>query len=97
MHVVAVKALREFWEHHADAQPALRAWYREAKGASWKSFQDIKQSHRSADCLPGHRVVFDIKGNSYRLVVRIHYNTGRVYIRFIGTHAAYDKINAATI
>ena len=97
MHVVAIKTLREFWVRHADAQPALRAWYREAKAASWKSFQDIKQRHRSADCLPGNRVVFDIKGDHYRLVARIHYNSGRVYIRFIGIHAEYDKINAETI
>lgn len=96
MHVVSVKRLREFWEKHADSQPALRAWYREAKAASWKSFADIKKCHRSADCLPGNRVVFDIKGNRYRMVVRIHYNSGRVYIRFIGTHPEYDKINAET-
>ncbi len=97
MHVVALKSLREFWEQHADSQAALRAWHREAKAACWKSFDDIKRRHRSADCLPGNRVVFDIKGNSYRLVVRVHYNTGRVYIRFVGTHSDYDKINAETI
>ena len=97
MHVVAVKTLRQFWECHADAQPALRAWYQEARAATWKSFQDIKQCHRSADCLPGNRVVFDLNGNRYRMVVRIHYNAGRIYIRFIGTHAEYDKINAEII
>ena len=97
MHVVAVKTLREFWEAHADSQAPLRAWYREAKAASWKSFEDIRRRYRSADCLPGNRVVFNIKGNSYRLVVRIHYNTGRVYIRFIGAHGDYDRINAETI
>ena len=97
MHVVSIKKLRQFWDEHADAQAALRAWYREAKGAAWKSFNDIKKHHRSADCLPGNRVVFDINGNRYRMVVRIHYNAGRIYIRFIGTHAEYDKINAETI
>ena len=97
MRVVSIKKLRQFWEVHADAQAALRAWHREAKGADWKSFSDIKKRHRSADCLPGNRVVFDIKGNRYRMVVRVHYNAGRIYIRFIGTHAEYDKINAETI
>ncbi len=97
MHAVSVKRLRHFWEGHADAQAALRAWYQEAKRASWKSFADIKQRHRSADCLPGNRVVFDIKGNTYRLVVRVHYNAGRIFVRFIGTHAEYDGINAETI
>lgn len=97
MHVVSVKTLREFWERHADSKAALRAWYREAKGANWSSFADIKARYRSADQLPGDRVVFDIKGNKYRLVARIHYNASRVYIRFIGAHAEYDKINAEMI
>lgn len=97
MHVVSVEALRAFWERHTDAESALRAWYHEAKAAAWTSYADIKKCHRSADCLPGNRVVFDIKGNHYRLVVRIHYNSGRVFIRFIGTHAEYDKINAEII
>lgn len=97
MHVVSVKRLRQFWEEHADSQPALRAWYREARTAAWKSFAEIKECHRSADCLPGNRVVFDIKGNRYRMVVRIHYNAGRIFVRFIGTHAEYDKINAETV
>ncbi len=97
MHVVSVKTLREFWERHADSEAALRTWFREAKAATWKSFADIKACHRSADHLPGNRVVFDIKGDHYRLVARIHYNAGRIYIRFIGTHAEYDKINAETI
>lgn len=97
MHVVSLKRLREFWETHASAERALRAWHREAKAASWHSFAEIKRCHRSADCLPGNRVVFDLKGDHYRLVVRIHYNAGRIFIRFVGTHAEYDKINAETI
>ena len=97
MHVVSLKKLREFWQRHAASEQALRAWYREACKASWKSFSDIKASHRSADCLPGNRVVFDIKGNHYRLIVKIHYNSGRVFVRFVGTHAEYSKINAEEI
>jgi len=105
MHVVSVKALREFWERHADSESALRAWFHEAKVASWKSFGDIKTQYNSADCLPGNRVVFDIKGNHYRLVVLVSYvrviggvpQGGRVFVRFVGTHAEYDKIDAETI
>jgi len=97
MHVVSLKKLREFWQQHAAAEQALRAWYREACKASWKSFSEIKTRYRSADCLPGNRVVFDIKGNHYRLIVKIHYNSGRMFIRFVGTHAEYSKINAEEI
>jgi mRNA interferase HigB len=97
MHVLSLKKLREFWQRHAASEPALRAWYHETGNASWKSFAEIKEQHRSADCLPGNRVVFDIKGNHYRLIAKIHYNTGRLFIRFVGTHAEYDKINAETI
>ena len=97
MRIVSIKALREFWEQHADSEFALRAWYHDAKRSSWRSFEHIKKCHRNADCLAGNRVIFNIKGNHYRLVVQIHYNSGRVFIRFIGTHAEYDKINAETI
>lgn len=97
MRIIARKTLKDFWEQHADSEQPLRAWFHEATFAEWKSFADIKARHRSADLLPGSRVVFNIKGNTYRLVVRIHFNTGIVFIRFIGTHAAYDKIDATTI
>lgn len=96
MCVISRKTLKEFWEKHADSEQPLRAWFHETKHANWKSFSDIKARHRSADLLPGNRVVFNIKGNTYRLIVRIHFNTGIAFIRFIGTHAAYDKIDATT-
>jgi mRNA interferase HigB len=97
MHVPSRKTLRDFWEKHADAEQPLKAWFHETKAARWKSFTAIKARYRSADALPGNRVVFNIKGNTYRLIVRIHYNTGIVFIRFLGTHAEYDKIDAPTI
>ncbi|MFM2169128.1 MAG: hypothetical protein RIS79_3499 [Verrucomicrobiota bacterium] len=97
MRIISRKTLKEFWEKHADAEQPLRAWFAEAGTARWKSFKDIKASYRSADVLPGNRVVFDIKGNRYRLVVKIHYNTGVLFIRFLGTHAEYDKIDATAI
>lgn len=97
MHIISLKRLREFWECHADAKEALQAWHAEAEEAEWKSFAEIKAHYNSADLLTSNRVVFDIKGNRYRLIVKIHYNAGRIFIRFVGTHAEYDKINAATI
>ncbi len=97
MHVIARKTLRNFWLSHANAEQPLKAWFAEASAANWKSFHDIKKRYRSADVVNGNRVVFDIKGDKYRLVVKIHYNIGTVYIRFIGTHAEYDEINAETI
>lgn len=97
MRIISLKKLKEFWLKHTDAEDALKSWYFEAKGASWKSFSDIKKRYKSADVLPGNRVIFNIKGNNYRLIVQIHYNTGIVYIRFVGTHAEYSKINAETV
>ena len=97
MRVIARKTLKDFRAKHADSEQALKAWFHEAKSTRWKSFTDIKSRYRSADALPGNRVVFNIKGNTYRLIVHLHYNTGIAFIRFVGTHAAYDKINATTI
>jgi mRNA interferase HigB len=97
MRVISRKTLKDFWEKHADAEQPLKAWFHETKTARWKSFTAIKARHRSADALPGNRVIFNIKGNTYRLIVHFHYNTGIAFIRFIGTHAEYDKIDATTI
>lgn len=97
MRVIARKTLREFYESHADAKSPLEAWFHETLAAKWAGPQDIKQRFPSADILLGNRVVFNIKGNRYRLIVNIHYNTGIVFVRFVGTHAEYDKVDAATI
>lgn len=97
MRVISKKKLREFWEHHSDARESLEAWYREAEDAAWASPQAIKDRYRHASVLPDNRVVFNIKGNSYRLIVRVLYDFQTVYIRFVGTHAEYDKIDATEI
>ena len=97
MRVISVGKLREYWQDHRDVEQALKSWHAEAKSAQWKSPDDVKQRYPSADILSGNRVVFNIKGNHYRLLVKIHYNTGIVYIRFVGTHAEYDNINAEII
>ena len=97
MRITAIKTLSQFWARHRDAEESLKTWYAEAASAQWKTPRDILERYRSADILPGNRVVFNIKGNQYRLVVKIHYNTGIVYIRFVGTHTEYDRIDAETI
>ena len=97
MRIISVKTLTEFWSQHSDVKAALEAWQTEARHARWLGPQDILDRYRSADILSGNRVVFNIKGNQYRLVVKVHYNTGVVYIRFIGTHAEYSRIDAETI
>jgi mRNA interferase HigB len=86
--------LRDFWRKHPAAEGPLEAWFEEVEGALWKGPQDIRQKFGSADFLAGNRVVFDIGGNKYRLIVHVTYQFHAVYIRFIGTHAEYDKIDA---
>ena len=95
--IIAIKALKEFWEKHSDAEQPLRAWYAEAKNADWKKPADITKLYRSASILTNDRVVFNIKGNDYRLVAAINYEFKIIYVRFIGTHKEYDKINAKEI
>jgi len=95
--VIARRTLREFYEKHEDAQAPLEAWYFEAKHAVWKSPADIKKHYRSASVLRDNRIVFNMSGNKFRLVVKINYPTQTVFIRFIGTHKKYDRINPEVI
>jgi len=95
--IISRKTIREFWEKHPDAEHALEAWYHDAKRAVWKTPADIKSVYRNASFVGTDRVVFNIKGNQYRLVVAVQYQHGIIYIRFIGTHAEYNKINVVTI
>ncbi|MBN8570986.1 MAG: type II toxin-antitoxin system HigB family toxin [Ignavibacteria bacterium] len=97
MRIISRKTLREFWEKHKDCEQQLKSWYKEAEEAYWKSPKDIKKDYPSASILADNRVVFNIKGNTYRLIVKINYDYGMVWIRFAGTHAEYDKINAEKI
>jgi mRNA interferase HigB len=99
LRIIAVSALREFWSRpgRSDAEQPLRAWVSVAKAADWSRPAEIKATFRSADILANDRVVFNIGGNKYRLVVAVHYRGGRVFIRFIGTHAEYDKIDAKNL
>ena len=97
MRVIAKKTLRSFWQKHSDCQQQLQTWYKETADASWKSPSALKREYQSGSILPDNRVVFNIKGNKYRLIVKFDYKYGWAWIRFIGTHAEYDKINANTI
>ncbi|MFY0654665.1 MAG: type II toxin-antitoxin system HigB family toxin [Cyclobacteriaceae bacterium] len=97
MRVVAKKILREFWEKRADSEDQLKTWYKEASKATWSNPSEIKEEYAKASILKGGRVVFNICGNKYRLIVDINYLRQWVFIRFIGTHSEYDNINADTI
>ena len=94
---MARKTLVAFWTAEPAAKKPLEAWYAVAKAAEWKSPQDIKDQFRSADFLGDNRVIFDIGGNKFRVVVRVSYPFKQVLVKFVGTHAEYDKINAETI
>ncbi len=99
MRIIAIKKLRDFWNNpnYRNSEQPLRAWYSEVKKATWKKPSDIKSKYKNASFLAKNRVVFNIKGNDYRLVVAIKYEFQIVYIRFIGTHKQYDNINAGDI
>jgi len=97
MKVIAVSTLRSFWELHRDSEQPLRAWYDEARHAAWTTPQDIRNHYASASFVGHNRMVFNIKGNNYRLIVAVAYRFQAIYIKFIGTHAEYDRIDAATV
>jgi len=97
MRVIAKKILREFWKKHSNSENQLKTWYKEATKAIWSSPSEIKSEYPKASILKAGRVVFNICGNNYRLVVEINYERQWVFIRFIGTHADYDKIDANKI
>ncbi len=97
MRIVSKKSLREFWEEHPDEKSALQVWYEDARRSDWQKPVDIKHSYRNASIIGDNRVVFNIKGNAYRLVIKVHYDRGYAYIRFVGTHRQYDNIDAESI
>lgn len=96
MHVITRRRLVEFWERFADAEPPLRAWYQEADKAHWACWADIKAQFGTADCPGNNRVVFNIGGNKYRLIVKVDFRAEKVFIRWIGTHAQYDRLSDVT-
>jgi mRNA interferase HigB len=97
MRIIAKSSLREFWSHHPDAEEALLTWYREVEKEDWCQPAQVKEKYRSASIVKGNRVVFNIKGNNYRLVVKINYPYRVIYVRFVGTHTKYDAIDVAEV
>lgn len=97
MRVIAISTLRAFWTKHSDAQTPLMAWYALASRSQWRSPSDIKEAYRNASFTANNRVMFNIKGNDYRLVVLVRYDKGLLFVKFVGTHAQYDKIDASTV
>ena len=97
MRIISRKALRIFWEEHPDTRQALQAWYADVKHARWKSPADIKKAYRNASFVTNNWVVFNIKGNKYHVIVAVQYKFGIVFIRFVGTHQQYDRVDAATV
>ncbi len=95
--IIAKSTLKSFWEKYTDTEQYLKTWYDTARNSSWSSPNDIKANYASASVLKSGRVVFNIKGNAYRLVVRFNFEKQWAFIRFIGTHAEYDKIDADNI
>ena len=97
MHLVSLPPLLTFTAKHPTAKQAVLTWCDEVKKAEWASPADIKNQHASASILKNRRVVFNIKGNDYRLIVAVAYNTGFVFVKFIGTHQQYDAVDANTV
>ena len=97
MRIIAKSTLRDFWERFPDAEESLLAWYREVEKEDWDTPAKVKEKYGNASIVGDNRVVFNIKGNDYRLVVKINYEYRVVYVRFVGTHAEYDKINVEEV
>lgn len=97
MRIIARSTLREFWQKYPDSEQSLKAWFYDVKSANWQSPSEIKNVYANASIIANNRVVFNIRGNRYRLIVHVRYDIGIVFIRFIGTHQDYDKIDSTII
>lgn len=97
MRIIALKTLKDFWADYPDSEEALKAWYAVARKADWKSPAEVKKTYGNASILQQGRVVFNMAGNKYRLIVWINYPYRVVYVRFVGTHKQYDRVHAQQI
>ena len=97
MRVIAISTLKDFWEKHPDSEQALKEWYIKTERAQWESFNDMRKDSNSVDYVKNQRYVFNIKGNNYRLVAAVKFTPKLLYIRFIGTHQEYERIEASCI
>lgn len=97
MRIITERRIRDFFHDHPNAEPTFTEWIRAVRSADWHSPNDLRTDYPSASILPNNRAVFRLGGGSYRLIVVIHYNRGILYVRFVGTHAEYDRIDPHTI
>lgn len=97
--IIALKTIKEHWKKpgREDSEQQLKAWYHEVKKAEWQNSNEVKTQYRNASIIGDNRIVFNICGNKYRLIIKINYETQWIFIRFVGTHKEYNKIDAATI
>ena len=89
--------MRDFWERHPEAEASLRAWYHDVSHADWTGPDDVRREYVAASFVANNRVVFNVRGNRYRIVVAVNYPYRVVYVRFVGTHEDYDRIDVATV
>jgi mRNA interferase HigB len=97
MRIISKRTLRQFWLHHPQAEEPLKAWYPVAEKAKWETPSKVKEQFGNASIVGNNRVVFNVHGNSYRLVVKVEYQLGIVFVRFVGTRAEYDTIDVETV
>lgn len=97
MRIISRKPLLKFWEKHPDAEGPLKAWYQEVSKADWPTWADMKKRYPSADAIGNGRYIFNIKGNNYRLVVLINFESQIVFVKFLGTHSEYDRVNVREV
>jgi mRNA interferase HigB len=97
MRVIAKSTLRTFWEKHPDAEVPLKTWYKIVEKADWRDPHDVKEAYSDLSVVGSNRLVFNIKGNKYRLVVYVVFKFRKVFVRFVGTHQQYDRIDVKTI
>ena len=97
MRVIAANTIKDYWEEHPDSEPSLKAWLQEVEQSNWKTPHELKQKYRHASILTGKRVVFNIGGNNFRLIVDIEYRLKIVFVVWFGTHSQYDLIDAKTV
>jgi mRNA interferase HigB len=95
--VIAKRTLKDFWAKNTDCEQQLMAWYRETEKSEFKNLNELKKEYPSASILKDNRIVFNIKGNNYRLIVKFNFEFQICWIRFVGTHAEYNKVNANEI
>jgi len=97
MRIIAKKTLKEYFEKNAESKQPLLIWYKEVNNGKWKNHNEMKETFTSLSIIPNERIVFNIKGNKYRVVTKVNYDYQIMWIRFVGTHAEYDKIDATKI